>query len=110
MGDSCFNEGMKQITEVVGNVTGSYAKCVPTGNVLTDTTNGFLMTMDKNVDVFAENIRKNPEFRDAPFINCVGFSQVWFGRWCMYVCCVYVCMYVVCTLYAMTWADGWMDG
>ena len=75
MGDSCFNEGMKQISELVGNTTGNYARCIPTGNVMTDTLNGFLMTMDKNVDVFAENIRKDPNLKDAPFINCVGFSQ-----------------------------------
>ncbi len=32
--------------------------------------------MDKNVDVFADNIRKNADLKNAPFINCVGFSQV----------------------------------
>jgi len=31
------------------------------------------MTMDKNVDVFAANIRKKAEFKDG--FNCVGFSQ-----------------------------------
>jgi hypothetical protein len=43
MGDSCFNEGMQQITALIGKATGSYAKCIPTGNALTDTTNGFLV-------------------------------------------------------------------
>merc|ERR1719502_1359919 len=61
MGDSCFNAGMKQITELVANTTGSYARCIATGgNVLTDTTNGFLMTMNHNVDKFNENIQKDP--------------------------------------------------
>jgi len=47
--------------------------CIPTGNRLTDTTNGFFMTMDRNVDVFAANIRKDS--RLAGGFNCVGFSQ-----------------------------------
>jgi hypothetical protein len=40
MGDSCFNGGMKQITSLIGKTLGTYAVCVPTGNRLTDTTNG----------------------------------------------------------------------
>merc|ERR1711990_488156 len=48
MGDSCFNEGMKEITQLIGKQTSQYATCVPTGNRLTDTINGFFMTMDKN--------------------------------------------------------------
>ena len=31
MGDSCFNPGMQQITAAVGNRTGTYAVCIPTG-------------------------------------------------------------------------------
>jgi len=73
MGDSCFNSGMKEITKAIGSQLGTFAVCVPTGNRLTDTTNGFFMTMDKNVDVFAENIRKHPELSGG--FNCVGFSQ-----------------------------------
>merc|ERR1711981_822435 len=73
MGDSCFNAGMKQITQLIGNQTSQYAVCIPTGNRLTDTMNGFFMTMDKNVDVFAEKIRKDPKLKDG--FHCVGFSQ-----------------------------------
>jgi len=73
MGDSCFNAGMKQITALIGSQTNQYATCVPTGNRLTDTANGFIMTMDKNVDVFAEKIRKDPKLKDG--FHCVGFSQ-----------------------------------
>jgi len=73
MGDSCFNAGMKQITQIIGTTLGTYAVCVPTGNRLTDTTNGFLMTMDHNVDKFAEGIRKDKNLKDG--FNCVGFSQ-----------------------------------
>jgi palmitoyl-protein thioesterase len=75
MGDSCFNQGMQDITDVVGNTTGAYAVCIPTGTKLTDTTNGFFMTMNTNVDKFYENIQKDPQLKNAPWINCVGFSQ-----------------------------------
>jgi palmitoyl-protein thioesterase len=43
MGDSCFNGGMQQITALIGKATGSYAKCIPTGNAFTDATNSFLV-------------------------------------------------------------------
>jgi palmitoyl-protein thioesterase len=73
MGDSCFNAGMKQITQMIAQRTGQYGVCVPTGNRLTDTTNGFFMTMDKNVEIFAEKIKADPKLKNG--FNCVGFSQ-----------------------------------
>ena len=74
MGDSCFNSGMKQITADTGKHIGSYAVCVPTGdNVVSDTINGFLMNMDKSVDVFAKKIQADPKL--AGGFNAVGFSQ-----------------------------------
>jgi len=74
MGDSCFNPGMKQITELTGKHTGSYSVCIPTGATQAeDTNNGFFMTMNKNVDVFAEAIKKDSNL--AGGINAVGFSQ-----------------------------------
>jgi len=74
MGDSCFNDGMQQITTMIANQTANYAVCVPTGtNVGKDTRNGFFMTMDKNVDVFAANIQKDEKLKDG--FHCVGFSQ-----------------------------------
>jgi len=73
MGDSCYNPGMQSITQQVGATLGTYAICVPTGNRLTDTTNGFLMTMDRNVDIFASNIRQDPQLKAG--FNCIGFSQ-----------------------------------
>ena len=33
------------------------------------------MTMNTNVDKFYENIQKDPQLKNAPWINCVGFSQ-----------------------------------
>lgn len=74
MGDSCFNAGMKQITENTGTHLGSYSVCIPTGDTQgSDTNNGFFMTMNKNVDVFAEAIKKDPKL--AGGFNAVGFSQ-----------------------------------
>mgnify|MGYP002212807331 CR=1 FL=1 len=74
MGDSCFNAGMKQITEIISTRTGQYGVCVPTGsNDITDTAYGFFLTMNKNVDVFAEKIRKDEKLANG--FNCVGFSQ-----------------------------------
>jgi len=74
MGDSCFNGGMKQITADAGKHIGSYAVCVPTGdNWLSDTLNGFLMNMDKSVDVFAAKIQADPKLKGG--FNAIGFSQ-----------------------------------
>jgi len=74
MGDSCFNAGMKQITEDTGKHLGSYSVCIPTGaDQASDTNNGFFMTMDKNVEVFAEAVKNNS--KRAGGFNAVGFSQ-----------------------------------
>ena len=74
MGDSCFNAGMKQITDIISTRTGQYAVCVPTGsNKIADTSNGFFMTMNKNVDEFAKRIRSDERLKNG--FNCVGFSQ-----------------------------------
>lgn len=73
MGDSCFNSGMKEITELIGTQTGQYSVCIPTGSRITDTTNGFFLNMDKSVDVFAEKIRADPKLENG--FHCVGFSQ-----------------------------------
>jgi len=74
MGDSCFEPGMGSIGKLIAKRTGSYAKCIPTGgNIITDTINGFLMNMDKSVDVFAEKIRADPKLKGG--FNAIGFSQ-----------------------------------
>merc|ERR1712147_452989 len=53
---------------------GSYSVCIPTGSTLdSDTNNGFFMTMNKNVDVFAEAVKKDAKL--AGGFNAVGFSQ-----------------------------------
>merc|ERR1719499_1084860 len=74
MGDSCFNSGMKQITELAGKHMGVYSVCIPTGNNrASDTTNGFFMTMDKNVDEYAKRVRADPKLANG--FHAVGFSQ-----------------------------------
>jgi len=74
MGDSCFNPGMKSITEKVGQHLGTYSVCIPTGaNLNDDTNNGFFMTMNDNVDVFAAAIKNNTKL--AGGFNAIGFSQ-----------------------------------
>merc|ERR1719215_1759577 len=65
---------MWSIKRAIGKRTGSYSRCVPTGgNILSDTINGFLMNMDRSVDVFAEKIRADPKLANG--FNCIGFSQ-----------------------------------
>jgi len=74
MGDSCFNAGMKSITKQSGAHAGVYATCIPTGdNDIEDTINGFLLNMDKSVDVFAAKVRADPQL--AKGFNAFGLSQ-----------------------------------
>lgn len=73
MGDSCYHPGMRSIARGIGSRTGTYATCIPTGNVIMDTVNGFLMTMKENVDVFAARVRADPKL--AGGFNAMGFSQ-----------------------------------
>ena len=75
MGDSCFNEGMQSITQAISSHVKAYAVCVPTGdNQMSDTINGFLLSMDKSVDVFAQKIQADVNLKNG--FNAVGFSQV----------------------------------
>ncbi|KAK3250801.1 hypothetical protein CYMTET_39835 [Cymbomonas tetramitiformis] len=74
MGDSCFNSGMKSITEASGNRLGVYATCIPTAdNWITDTIGGFLKNMDKSVEYFAKRVRADPKLKNG--FNAFGLSQ-----------------------------------
>lgn len=74
MGDSCFNNGMKSLTEEAGLTVGAYAVCIPTGDTrISDTINGFFLNMDASVDVFAANIRADPQLANG--FNAFGLSQ-----------------------------------
>ena len=74
MGDSCFNSGFKSVTAAVASKLGVYATCIPTGsNAISDTINGFLMNMDKSVDVFAAKVRADPKLTGGFY--AMGLSQ-----------------------------------
>ena len=74
MGDSCFNQGMEDITKESGEYMGVYSVCIPTGDDReSDTMNGFFMNMDDNVDVFAEKVKADPNLQNG--FNCIGLSQ-----------------------------------
>jgi len=74
MGDSCFNSGMKQITELAGQHMNVYSVCIPTGKRRTsDTMNGFFMTMDDNVDEWNRRVQLDDKLKNG--FHAVGFSQ-----------------------------------
>jgi palmitoyl-protein thioesterase len=74
MGDSCFNAGMKQITQQAGQHAGVYSTCIPTGdNDIEDTLAGFLTNMDKSVEIFARKVRADPKLANG--FNAFGLSQ-----------------------------------
>jgi palmitoyl-protein thioesterase len=75
MGDSCFNSGMINIgshtSSLLDNV---YVTCIPTGdNQAEDTTNGYFMSMDASVDVFASKVANDPQLQNG--FHAIGFSQ-----------------------------------
>eukprot|EP00462_Mataza_sp_D1_P002908 CAMPEP_0175100396 /NCGR_PEP_ID=MMETSP0086_2-20121207/7082_1 /TAXON_ID=136419 /ORGANISM="Unknown Unknown, Strain D1" /LENGTH=335 /DNA_ID=CAMNT_0016374539 /DNA_START=139 /DNA_END=1148 /DNA_ORIENTATION=- len=87
MGDSCFNPGMKQITQAAGQYKGVYSVCVPGGDTqmadtisgffdnmeMADTISGFLTNMDKNVDIFAAKVRNDTNLKGG--FDAMGLSQ-----------------------------------
>lgn len=74
MGDSCFNPGMKSVTQASGNRLGVYATCIPTADHwITDTIDGFLKSMDKSVDTFAAKVRADPKLANG--FDAFGLSQ-----------------------------------
>jgi len=74
MGDSCFNGGMQSITNRVATITGQYATCIPTGdNLHDDTLNGYFMSMDANIDAFAEKVQADATLSKG--FHAMGLSQ-----------------------------------
>merc|ERR1711934_257922 len=74
MGDSCFNPGMKSVTQAAGNHLGVYATCIPTAdNWISDTIDGFLKNMDKSVDFFAKKVKADPKLANG--FDAFGLSQ-----------------------------------
>merc|ERR550539_1313918 len=65
---------MKQITELSGKHMGVSSICIPTGNNrISDTNNGFFMTMDANVDEWAKRVRADKNLANG--FHAIGFSQ-----------------------------------
>merc|ERR1711907_611676 len=74
MGDSCFNPGMKSVTQAAGNHLGVYSTCIPTGgNQITDTIDGFLLNMDKSVEAFKKRVDADPKLKNG--FDAFGLSQ-----------------------------------
>jgi palmitoyl-protein thioesterase len=75
MGDSCFNDGMQHIAAHTGDLLGGvYSTCIATGKDQNeDTTNGYFLNMNANVDLFAEGVRADPNLKNG--FSAIGFSQ-----------------------------------
>merc|ERR1711907_417392 len=74
MGDSCFNPGMKSVTQAAGNHLGVYSTCIPTGgSQIMDTIDGFLLNMDKSVDAFKKKVDADPKLKNG--FDAFGLSQ-----------------------------------
>jgi len=82
MGDFANNPlGMKPLREMMASAANAYVHSVElcsnasklSGCIAEDQSNGFLMTMDNQVDQFARVVRADPKL--AQGFNAVGFSQ-----------------------------------
>ncbi|DAZ99567.1 TPA: hypothetical protein N0F65_001395 [Lagenidium giganteum] len=82
MGDAAGNSGMKHIRDLISkHLGGTYVTNIQLGNSIgEDVQNSYLITMDKQLDMFAAIVRKvsYDRFRDpklANGFNAAGFSQ-----------------------------------
>jgi palmitoyl-protein thioesterase len=74
MGDSCFNSGLQHISQHISDLLDTYSICIPTGKTRSeDTKNGYFLSMDASVDVFAQAVRSDPQL--AQGFYATGFSQ-----------------------------------
>jgi len=74
MGDSCFNGGMQHITKTIGEWLDVYSVCIPTGETKgEDTKNGYFLSMDSNLEIFAAYIAKDPRLQNG--FHAIGASQ-----------------------------------
>jgi hypothetical protein len=74
MGDSCFNPGFSQLTNLVAGRTAKEAFCVGAGgDPMTDAVYSFTKTMDEQVEHFANKVKTNPSL--AIGFNAIGLSQ-----------------------------------
>lgn len=75
MGDSCFNDGMKSLTQHTAQLLGGvYGVCIPTGKTQReDTINGYFLDMNSSVDRFAAAVKANPQLSNGFY--GIGISQ-----------------------------------
>lgn len=75
MGDFCNNPiGMVPLRNKISQtLSGAYVKNVCITGGAGDALNGFFMTMDEQVDVFAEQVRGDPKLANG--FNAIGYSQ-----------------------------------
>jgi len=74
MGDSCFNPGMEQITDLAGKYLDTYSVCMPYGpNQPQDTINAYFHNMQEQVQYFAESVRADPNLKEG--FDAMGLSQ-----------------------------------
>lgn len=76
MGDSCCNPlSMGRIKSVIeDNVPGIYVRSLQIGdNILTDTTNGFFMNVNKQIDMACQKLSSDPKMKNG--YHAIGFSQ-----------------------------------
>lgn len=75
MGDTCFNAGMQHIVALTSQLLeGVYVVCIPTGsNAVEDTNNGYFLSMQDNVHVFAQAVANDSQLSNG--FHAIGFSQ-----------------------------------
>ncbi|ETV97503.1 hypothetical protein H310_09425 [Aphanomyces invadans] len=74
MGDAAQNPGMQRLRKAVATRLGGYATNVQIGaSQAEDTSNGFFMNLDKQVDYFARVVAADEHLRHG--FNALGFSQ-----------------------------------
>ncbi|ETV65943.1 hypothetical protein H257_17486 [Aphanomyces astaci] len=74
MGDAALNPGMQRLRKAVAARLGAYVTNVQIGaSQAEDTSNGFFMNLDKQVDYFARVVAEDQHLRHG--FNALGFSQ-----------------------------------
>ena len=73
MGDSCMNGGFKNLVHAVKDVTHNDAYCITTygDSYEEDTINGFLKTLDQQVEWFHKKLQE----LEVDEVNAIGLSQ-----------------------------------
>lgn len=74
MGDSCFNPGFLQITDLVAKRMGTKSVCIGPGfDSVSDAINSFAKTMNEQVENLRKQVQKHEELQHG--FNAIGLSQ-----------------------------------